>query len=51
MQLQVYISSRDYETLAKNKPSEFATVPSFIADIIRKHAEAFGPAPSLAIKA
>jgi hypothetical protein len=39
MQVSIYISAGDYQTLADNKPKGFETVPSFIADILRKKAE------------
>ena len=39
MQVTIYISAGDYETLAKQKPAEFKTVAQFMADILRKKAE------------
>lgn len=41
MQVNTYVSTNDYETLSKNKPAEFDTVPKYMADIIRKKAEFF----------
>lgn len=41
MQVSIYISETDYETLSKNKPEDFRTVSMFLADILRKKAEYF----------
>lgn len=39
MQVSIYISAGDYQTLADGKPKELETVPQYIADILRKKAE------------
>lgn len=41
MQVNTYISAKDYETLAKNKPAEFETVPQYMAEILWNKAEFF----------
>jgi len=38
MQLNTYISTKDYETLYKAKPAQYKSVASFMADIIRQRA-------------
>jgi hypothetical protein len=39
MQVSIYVSESDYETLSSKKPSEFRTTSMFLADILRKRAE------------
>jgi hypothetical protein len=39
MQVSVYVSETDYETLSGHKPAEFRTTSMFLADILRKKAE------------
>jgi hypothetical protein len=39
MQVSVYVSETDYETLSGHKPTEFRTTSMFFADILRKKAE------------
>lgn len=39
MQVSTYISSGDYETLGKHKPSDKETVPQYMAEILRIEAE------------
>jgi hypothetical protein len=39
MQVSVYVSETDYETLSGHKPAEFRTTSMFFADILRKKAE------------
>lgn len=46
MQVNTYISAKDYELLAKNKPAEFETVPQFMAEILRNKAEFYRKAVS-----
>lgn len=41
MQVSIYISENDYETLSTNKPAEFRTNAMFLADVLRKKAEFF----------
>jgi len=41
MQVSIYVSEADYETLSGNKPTEFRTTSMFLADILRKKAEFF----------
>ena len=38
MLVNTYISASDYESLSKYKPLAMESVPSFMADILRKHA-------------
>ena len=40
MQVSIYVSETDYETLSGHKPAEFRTTSMFLADILRKKAEA-----------
>jgi len=40
MQVSTYITSGDYDTLGKHKPSE-QSVPQFMADILRQKAAEF----------
>jgi hypothetical protein len=40
MQVSIYVSETDYETLSGHKPTEFRTTSMFLADILRKRAEA-----------
>jgi len=39
MQINTYISEKDFETLCKAKPGKYKSVPSFMADIIRQRAQ------------
>lgn len=39
MQVPVYVSTTDYETLGKHKPQEFKTVPQWISSIINTKAK------------
>jgi hypothetical protein len=39
MQVSIYISESDYDTLSSNKPKDFRTVAMFLADVLRKKAE------------
>jgi hypothetical protein len=39
MQVSIYISETDYESLSSNKPKEFRTVAMFLADVLRKKSE------------
>ena len=41
MQVSIYISETDFETMRQNKPNEFRTVSMFLADVLRKKAEYF----------
>ena len=41
MQVSIYISETDYETMSSHKPPEFRTVSMFLADVLRKKAESF----------
>lgn len=39
MQVSIYVSEADYETLSSHKPKEFRTTSMFLADILRKRAD------------
>jgi hypothetical protein len=41
MQVSLYVSESDYETLSGNKPTEFRTTSMFLSDVLRKKAESF----------
>ena len=38
MQINTYISTKDFETLSKAKPKQFKTVGLFMADVIHERA-------------
>jgi hypothetical protein len=39
MQVSIYVSEQDYETLSTHKPAAFRTTSMFLTDILRKRAE------------